>query len=125
MTKRKRKTRVRRVPLSPELVEVIERQRERFRAKFGRDPKPGDPLFFDPHADTPQFMSPATQREINEKMVEAMRAAGIPPDLIYAAERTGLLVSEDNRHLLSKEDLAEWQAAIEEYHRLQRTGYFN
>jgi hypothetical protein len=34
--------------------------------------------------------------------------------LVYAYNKTGLLVSEDNLHLLSAEDLAEWQQAVEE-----------
>jgi hypothetical protein len=48
-------------------------------------------------------------------MVEDMRAAGLDPAFIYAFEKTGLLVSEQNQHLIQDEDLAEWDAAIEEY----------
>ncbi|MHB8898102.1 MAG: hypothetical protein ACYC6Y_05095 [Thermoguttaceae bacterium] len=35
--------------------------------------------------------------------------------MIYAFEKTGLLVTEQNEHLLSEKDLAEWEAAIDEY----------
>jgi len=42
-----------------------------------------------------------------------MARAGIDPAIVHAWLRTGLLVSEENRRLLSEEDLAEWQAAIE------------
>jgi hypothetical protein len=55
----------------------------------------------------------------------AMTTAGLAPELIHAIQRTGRFVSEQNHHLLSKEALAEWQAAIEEYRQLQRTGKFN
>ena len=48
-------------------------------------------------------------------MIQAMKAAGIDPAMIYAAEQTGRLVSEDNQHLLSDMELAEWHAAVEEY----------
>ena len=53
-------------------------------------------------------------------MVEDMKAAGMDPAFIYAFEKTGLLVSEQNQHLISDEDLAEWDAAIEEYERKHR-----
>jgi hypothetical protein len=48
-------------------------------------------------------------------MVEDMRAAGLDPAFIYAYEKTGRLVTEDNQQLLSDADLAEWDAAIEQY----------
>ena len=35
--------------------------------------------------------------------------------IIYAFEKTGLLVTEENQHLLPEKDLAEWAAAIDEY----------
>ena len=34
-----------------------------------------------------------------------------------AFEKTGLLVTEQNQHLIPENDLAEWDAAIEEYER--------
>jgi hypothetical protein len=34
---------------------------------------------------------------------------------IYAFEKTGLVVTEQNQHLIWDKDLAEWDAAIEEY----------
>ncbi len=68
-------------------------QFQRFREKFGRDPGPDDPVFFDPDADTPQ--------ELAEK--------------VYAYRKTGLIVTEQNWGLLSKEQQQEWEAAIAEY----------
>ena len=50
-------------------------------------------------------------------MVEDMKAAGIDPAFIYAFEKTGLLVSEENQDLIPEKDLEEWRAAIEEYSR--------
>ena len=48
-------------------------------------------------------------------MVEAMKRAGIDPAFIYAFEKTGRLVTEQNQHLLPEGALDEWQAALEEY----------
>jgi hypothetical protein len=44
-------------------------------------------------------------------MVEDMKTAGLDPPFIYAFEKTGLLVTEQNLHLIPDEDLAEWYAA--------------
>jgi hypothetical protein len=49
-----------------------------------------------------------------------MKAAGLDPALIHAFEKTGLLVTEQNHRLIPENDLAEWDAAIEEYRREAR-----
>ncbi len=48
-------------------------------------------------------------------MIEAMVVAGVEAAKIYAYRKTGLLPTNDNLHLLSKEDLEQWKAAIAEY----------
>lgn len=53
----------REVPMTPELRAVVVRQRERFREKFGRDPGPHDPVFFDPDADEPKEMQPSPKTQ--------------------------------------------------------------
>src|SRR5205823_13275825 len=94
------------VPLSDEMKTVLEQQRQKFVEKYGREPGPNDPVFFD--------MPPVEQVEF--RTVQAMKKAGIDPAIIHAYEKTGgLLVTEENRHLISDKDLAAWQAAIEEY----------
>lgn len=94
------------VPLSEEAVGLIEEQRRRFVAKFGRGPNPDEPIFFD---------APPVEH-IEAEMVQAMKKAGVDPAIIYAFEKTGgLLVTEQNQHLISEADLDAWQAAIDEY----------
>jgi len=122
MKSKQKKPKRRQVRLPDEVVEILKRRRDCFREKFRREPGPTDPIFFDPHADTPRPMEMDT---LDEAMLDAMAHAGIDPAIVHAWLRTGLLVSEENRHLISAEDLAEWQAAIEEYQELQRTGGFN
>jgi hypothetical protein len=93
------------VPMSPEMADILAQQRQRFIDKHGREPGPDDPVFFDlPHPEHLEHM-----------MVEDMKAAGLDPALIYAFEKTGRLVTEQNQHLLPESALDEWQAAIEEY----------
>jgi len=48
-------------------------------------------------------------------IVEGMKAAGLGPAFVYAFEKTGLLVTRQNQHLIPDADLARWQAAIEEF----------
>jgi len=100
------------VKLDAKTLEIIERQQQAFREKFGREPGPHDPLFFDPDADTPQ---PFSRERSLEESTQAMRMAGIRPEVIYAHRKTGLIVTADNRDKLSKEAMAEWEAAIDEY----------
>ena len=102
-----------------EIVEGLKQLREEFRRKFGRDPGPNDPVFFDPNASTPR---PYPFERAEAEVAAAMKAAGVAPDLIHAFVRTGMIVTEDNLDVWSKEDLAEWDAAIEEYRRKARLG---
>ncbi len=102
------------VPVDAEVREVLDEQRRKFVEKFGREPGPGDKVFFD---------APPLEH-LEAEMVKAMEASGVNPAVIYAYEKTGLLVSEENQHLIPDADLAEWQAAIEEYSRLHEEDLF-
>jgi hypothetical protein len=93
------------IPVSEELADVIEGQRQKFTEQHGREPGSGDNLFFD--------MPPVEHAE--HFIVQAMRQAGFDLAIIYAFEKTGLIVTEKNERLLSENDLAEWRNAIREY----------
>jgi hypothetical protein len=96
--------------MTPEVREALEQFRQAFIARHGREPGPDDLLFSDlPHPEHLEAM-----------MVEDMKAAGLDPAFIYAFEKTGLLVTEQNQHLTPENDLAGWDAAIEEYERKHR-----
>jgi hypothetical protein len=102
---------LRAVPVNSELRSVLEpalaKQREKFIAKFGREPGPDDPIFFDLDED-----------KLREDTADAMRAAGITPALIYAYEETGLIVTQENRNLIPDVELREFDAKVREYHDL-------
>jgi len=100
------------VPRTAEIDAVLEGQRRLFKERFGREPGPGDRLFFDA----------PPQEHVEAAIVEGMKKAGIHPAVIYAFEKTGLLVSEENRHLIPDADLATWDAAVEEYKRAHGGG---
>ncbi len=100
------------VKLAPDVAAADEAQLESFRKKFGRDPGPSDPLLFDPDSDIPKPVDP---EKVRLEMVELMSKAGLDPEFIYAYSKTGLMPSDENKHLLSEEDWVEWEAAITEY----------
>jgi len=112
--KRNRKN-YRRVRMSEEMMQMLEEQKERFRQKFGRDPRPEDPVIWDENATQPM---PASEDDIHESILSALIASGSPPEFIYAFKRTGRLVTEMNIHLLSEHEIQAWTNAVEEYRRL-------
>jgi len=109
----------RRIPLSPEAVEAIERQLEAFRRKFGRDPNDSDPILFDPDAEEPV---PLSDEKYERMVIEAMVEVGISQAMIFAFKRTGRIVTESNKHLLTPEELREWNDAVAEYRRRVESG---
>src|SRR5262250_1255319 len=110
----KKKKRDKRIPLSPETVKGLKAQRQRFIDKFGREPGPDDPIFFDPSADTPQ---PINKEVVDQHLLEGMHRAGVPREIIYAYQKTGRLVTEQNRKYLTKAELKEWMDAVDEWRR--------
>jgi hypothetical protein len=115
---KKTKGRGREVPMSPEVRDALEEQCKSFVAKSGREPGPGDPLFFDPDSDVPQPLTKKALADVEAAMVEAAAAAGIDPVLVYAMKKTGLIASEHNWHLLTPEDRRAWEEAVAEGRRL-------
>jgi hypothetical protein len=83
----------------------LEAWRQQFRQRFGRDPEADEAIFFE--------APPLEQAE--QQIVQAMKQADIDPALIHAFEQTGLLVTEDNQHLIAEQDLRAWEAAVADY----------
>ncbi len=66
MTLKPRKT----IPLAPEAVAALKDLREAFARKFGRPPRPDDPVFFDPKTDSPRALPlNRAHQEIRKLMV--------------------------------------------------------
>jgi TRAP-type C4-dicarboxylate transport system substrate-binding protein len=86
-------------------------QQQLFKEKFGRDPGPGDPVFFDPDEEVPKAFN---SEKLDQAVIEALVKSGMDPSYIYAYNKTGLLVTTQNWDKLSPEDQAEWNAAINE-----------
>jgi len=64
-----------------------------------------------------QDSSCPSDEKYERMMIEAMAEVGISQATIFAFKRTGRIVTEMNKHLLTPEELREWNDAVDEYHR--------
>ena len=71
------KKRTRTIALPPQAVVALKQQLQNFRDKFGREPGPRDPVFFDPDADTPIALTP---ERFDALFYEACSKARIPKE---------------------------------------------
>jgi hypothetical protein len=108
---RKRKKGDRIVKMPAPLHDALREQRQAFKAKFGREPGPGDPLIFDPDYDVP---TPYSEVQMQAELIAALTKAGAPPEVIYAYRKTGLLAAGD-QSCWPPDRLREWEDAIQEY----------
>ena len=69
------------VTMSPELQEVLFKQREAFVQKFGREPGLTEPVFFDPSADDSQLLD---ADEVTATLLNACEQAGIDPEQLFS-----------------------------------------
>jgi hypothetical protein len=100
----------------PDTEKLMRKQRKLFIRKFGREPTESDPVFFDEKANAPE---PMKEGEFDSMMVSAMRAAGTDPLLVYVYQKTGFILNEQGYKNLSREDRAEYEAAVEEYYAME------
>jgi hypothetical protein len=74
--RRKKKLPLSVVAMTPRVQEALLAQRRAFVEKFGREPGPDDPIFFDPDKDVPTPIDPA---RFDSDLEQAIRDAGIEP----------------------------------------------
>ena len=68
--------------LTPEAMMALKRQIERFKEKFGRDPLPHEPVFFDPDYNTPvAFTRGKLEEIITEVALKAKKDGKLFPTL--------------------------------------------
>jgi len=107
---------VKEVGLSDKAVGLLKAQQQAFIDKFGREPEENEPIFFDPDCDEP---TPLSEQKIEDEMVDMLRETGMRPQFIYAYKKTGFLLTAENESLVSEQDVAEWDAAIDEYFEME------
>lgn len=62
------------LPMSLELIGVLEYRRVLFKRQFGRLPRRGEPLFFDPQAVEPRRLPPEARRQA---LADVLALAGL------------------------------------------------
>ena len=82
------------VQLTEQEVELFKQQDQLFREKFGRDPGPEDPIFFDPTSDEPRSLS-KEQIEKFEVLTEEFGANDISKQIAAAKIKAGMAVPVD------------------------------
>jgi hypothetical protein len=100
------------VRLDPDAGVMLAEQARAFEARFGRPPGPHDPLFFDPHADTPQPMPVAG---IEAATTAMLHAAGVCGAWIYAYQHTDGLLPRPDGGFTTDADARDWHAAADRY----------
>ena len=58
------------IPIDDTTAEAITEQKRLFREKFGREPGPDDPLFFNPESAVPEILSVESQDEAWRALVQ-------------------------------------------------------
>ena len=70
------------IKMDKELHKAIRQQLESFKEKFGREPGPDDPLFFDPDCDVP---IPLSELKLRKELSQAARKAGLDVNRVLSA----------------------------------------
>ncbi|MEU6978651.1 hypothetical protein [Streptomyces sp. NPDC046371] len=99
-------------PQGREMTAALEGQLEAFREKFGREPEPNDPLFFDPDADEPTRITPERFDGMLLDMAERAAGLGIDPAYLHAWRELGYVVTEDNRQAFSAAEIIAFGRAV-------------
>jgi hypothetical protein len=73
--------------MKPRVHEALVEQRKAFIEKFGREPGPSDPVFFDPDEDVP---TPIERARLTRIWRKAIRDAGIDPPKAEAIRKCPL-----------------------------------
>lgn len=97
------------------LQEALQANRRAFQEKFGRDPGPDDPVFFDPESDEPTPLSPDSWQAGFAQLRQAAVDAGLDPGYVAAWQEVGYVVTDENRHLFSAAEVQTYLDAVERH----------
>ena len=64
-------------------------------------------------------LSEHENRETILLLINCMEETGCPPECVYAAKKTGIIVLEDNVDTFTSSQVDQWNDAVEEYRLLQ------
>ena len=58
--------------------------------------------------------------DFTANLIMSFRGANLPEDILYAAIKTGRILTQENMHNLTQEELDEWDAEIAKYKSMSR-----
>jgi hypothetical protein len=101
----KNKKVIREAAMSQERRDQFERDKQLFQEKFGRKPTDEEEgiLRADGFADLTQLIE------------SEMLKSGMSEEMLYAYRQTGLMITAENRSSVRPDELARWDAAIDDY----------
>lgn len=95
---------------------IMRMQHEAFKAKFGREPGPKDPIFFDPDADEPRPMSEEKMADhFDHALMLILRENMMRPEFVYASFVTRKVLTHANARDFSTTVRDQWEEAIDDY----------
>jgi hypothetical protein len=80
---KQQKKRTRTLPVTPEVQKVLNQCKQEFIKKFGREPGPSDPIFFDSDRDTSTFLSSKKIKDEWNEACETALSVGIDPGFSF------------------------------------------
>ncbi len=110
-----------RIFLTPSQAKLMKLQLQLFRVVFGREPSQKDPLFWDRAREREGVFKIDPEKD-SRTLSKALAGTSIRPEIAYAMALTGIILTPQNEHLFSEEDLEEWEAAIGDYVEQAKTG---
>ncbi|MFI1518473.1 hypothetical protein [Kitasatospora cineracea] len=103
-----------------EFIDGLENLRKLFREKFGRDPDPEDPLFFDLDADEPTRLTKKDIADITAAMAERVAEAGIDPAPLLAQLEVGYMVTTETIDMFTIAEAIAFKRALVRHRRTAR-----
>lgn len=95
------------LPIEAPLKNLLNDMREDFLRHFEREPGDGDALFLAKYQ--------LSSFDFNRKITETMEKVGLDPAHIYAFQKTGYLITNDNLNVAPGAAIQEWEDAITEF----------
>ena len=97
------------IHLDDEGMDIIRDQLALFVKTFGREPQPGEPVFFDPDFDRP---TPISIEKDNREFRAFVRAAGVSEAYADVYEELGYLVTDMNIHTFNLAEIDAFSEAL-------------
>ncbi|MEU3534348.1 hypothetical protein AB0E70_22535 [Streptomyces murinus] len=99
-------------PAGQEVIDMVKGQLDAFREKFGREPGPDDPFFFDFDADEPTRITKEYFDSMLLEFAERAPELGIDPALFRAWREVGYVISTENRGMATVAEVLAYQRAV-------------